>query len=148
MISLLSQLREHAESVERGCLYKVKARKDHLTRSRFCRMATISNSLFKFSSILDDRKVILICNGEAYSFTTEDGESIRCSSVVELNSYQEDTNTRVVLYCLYAMKGYRTVQVHTPDIFFILLHYIHMLDGISMLYNTGHGNKRRLISCQ
>jgi len=50
-----------------------------------------------------------------------------------LQSNREETDTRVVLYCVYAQeKGYATARVKTPDtdIFFILLHDDHRLTDL------------------
>ena len=44
--------------------------------------------------------------------------------------------------------GYKSVRVHSPDsdVFFILLYYAHMLNGITVWFDTGTGNHRRLIN--
>ena len=69
------------------------------------------------------------------------------TEVLELQSSQEETDTRVVLYCNYAAdNGYDYVKVRSPDsdIFFILLYYAADL-GIRILFDTGTGNKMRLL---
>ena len=48
------------------------------------------------------------------------------TEIPEIFSDQEETDTRVILYCAYAQKqGYETVRIRSPDsdIFFILLHH-------------------------
>ena len=65
----------------------------------------------------------------------------------ELQSSHEETDTRVVLYCNYAAdNSYDYVKVRSPDsdIFFILLYYATNL-GIKILFDTGTGNKKRLL---
>ena len=91
---------------------------------------------------LQGRQVILICEGEAYHFTSDDDST----TVDVLRSAQEETDTRVVLYCLYAKEqGYKTVQVRTDsDFFFSLLHYIGRLEGMTVLFDTGSGSHRKL----
>ena len=67
------------------------------------------------------------------------------TEVPDLQSSQEETDTRVVLYCNYAADNdYDYVKVRSPDsdIFFILLYYAADL-GIRILFGTG--NKRRLL---
>jgi len=52
----------------------------------------------------------------------------------------------LVLYCMYARdRGFKVVRVRSPDIdiLFILLHYANHLQGISILFQTGKGAKRR-----
>jgi hypothetical protein len=63
-------------------------------------------------------------------------------------STQEETDSRVVLYCFYGkQQGYRNIRIRSPDtdIFFILLHYALELQGVTILFDTGTGNKKRLI---
>ena len=65
-----------------------------------------------------------------------------------LSSTQEETDTRVVLYALMSKEKYQTIRIHIPDsdIFFILLFYVHWMDETTLLFDTGKGNKRRLIN--
>lgn len=70
------------------------------------------------------------------------------SEILELYSTQEETDTRVVLYCLHAARtGYKTVVVHSPDsdVFVILMHFAATI-GITVLFETGNGNKRSLLN--
>ena len=69
------------------------------------------------------------------------------TEIPEIFSDQEETDTRVILYCAYAQKqGYETVRIRSPDsdIFFILLHHVSKFD-IRILFDTGSGNNRKLI---
>ena len=55
----------------------------------------------------------------------------------------------MVLYSLFAKeKGYKRVRVHSPDsdVFFILLYYTYLLNDITVMFDTGAGNHRRLIN--
>ena len=50
---------------------------------------------------------------------------------------------------MYAKKnGYKNIIVRSPDsdIFFILLSYVHDLSGITVFFETGNKNKRKLIN--
>lgn len=69
------------------------------------------------------------------------------SEMTSLDSSQEETDTRVILYSFNAQEqGYHFVRVRSSDtdIFFILLYYASKLK-IHLLFDTGTGNKRRLI---
>ena len=65
-----------------------------------------------------------------------------------LESNQEDTDSRIILYIAHAQEqGYDKVVVRSPDsdVFFILLHYAHTFH-VKILFDTGSGNKRRLMN--
>ena len=68
------------------------------------------------------------------------------SEIHELESNQEETDTRVVLYLNYAVKlGYKSAVVRTPhsDILFILLHYAHSIP-LTIYLDTGSGKHRQI----
>ena len=76
------------------------------------------------------------CIGKAFKLSS-DGDTVDVEEIHNLHSTQEETDTRVVLYCLYAReKGYKHVVVRSPDsdIPFILLYYAAKLASSS--YNT------------
>ena len=101
----------------------------------------------EYSSRLKDRQVILICKGSAYLLTS-DGVSVQMKEVPTLNSNQEETDTRIILYVKYAeSQGYKYVRVRSPDtdVFHILLHYARSYH-INILFDTGSGNHKRLIN--
>ena len=63
-------------------------------------------------------------------------------------SNQEETDSRVVLYCQYAHnQGYEHVRVRSPDtdIFFILLHHAKTLP-CTIYFDTGTANNKRLVN--
>ena len=94
-------------------------------------------------------QVVVICQGKAFELTAENqGTVVSSREIFELRSDQEETDTRTVLYASYAVKqGYENVRVRSPDsdIFFILLHFAPLL-AIRILFDTGTGNKRRLLN--
>ena len=70
------------------------------------------------------------------------------SEIHELESNQEETDTRVVLYLNYAVKlGYKSAVVRTPDseIFFIFLHYAHSFP-LTIYLDTGSGKHRQIVN--
>ena len=86
---------------------------------------------------------------KAQLLTSEDGKTTIAPEVSSWESTQEETDTRVILYIDYAQNnGYRYVRVKSPDsdIFLILLHYADILKNITILFDTGSGNKKRLIN--
>ena len=108
---------------------------------------TLDNDAYE--NKLRGRKVVLICEGDAHCYTSEDGITTEITVLYELKSTQEETDTRTILYCLYAQdQGYKIDQARTPDsdIFFILLHYNDRLVGLTVLFDTGSGKHRRLIN--
>ena len=89
----------------------------------------------------------LICKGKAYKLSYGNNE-ITKTALPEIESDQEETDTRVILYCLHARtNGFKNV-VRSPDsdILFILLSYIHDLNGITVFFETGKKNKKRLLN--
>lgn len=102
----------------------------------------------QFATRLESKEVTLICEGKAYKLSYGNNEVTK-TALPEIESDQEETDTRVILYCFYARtKGFKNVVVRSPDsdIFFILLNYIHDLDGITVFFETGKKNKKRLIN--
>ena len=88
-----------------------------------------------------DSLLIFFKEGRAYDINTQ-------METTELQSDQEETDSRVVLYCMYAAeKGYQYVRVKTPnsDILWILMFHANKIKA-AVLYETGHGNKKRLLN--
>ena len=95
--------------------------------------------------MLQGRNVTLICEGRANSLNS-DGNTVSVSEIETLMSTQEETDTRVALYAMYAQQqDFPTVRVKSPDtgIFFILLHHAHRLQGLQILFDTGKGQTKR-----
>lgn len=101
-----------------------------------------------FSPILHGHDMTLICQGKAYHLCS-DGKSTAREEIASLESTREETDARVILYCLYAKEsGFKYVCVRSPesDIFFILLHHVNQTKGLEVLFETGKRNKRRCIN--
>ena len=91
--------------------------------------------------------MIVISEGRAIQLSGSNGK-VQQKEVCELKSGQEETDTRVVLYASYGAKlGYEFIRVRSPDsdIFFILLHHVSNIES-TILFDTGCGNKRRLLN--
>lgn len=94
------------------------------------------------------RKVIFIKDGEAQLLASENGKEVSRTEIESLNSTQEETDSRVILYLKYGKENeYDNVRVRSPDsdVFFILLHYAHVIPDIPVFFESGRGNKQRLI---
>ena len=97
--------------------------------------------------VLRGREVILICEGRAYKLMST-GARVTVTELESLNSNQEETDTRAVLYVLYAQEmGYKMARVKTPDtdIFFILLHHAHRFSDLQVIFETGKGRTKRSV---
>ena len=95
---------------------------------------------------IEKKNLILVCKGRAYHLKADNGK-VSASEITSLDSTQEETDTRVILYSSYAQdEGYNFVRVRRPDtdIFFILLYYAPNMK-VHLLFDTGMGNRRRLI---
>jgi hypothetical protein len=110
----------------------------------FCRVWSTGD----FAPKLLSKNVITVSDGHAFHITSYDGTSVCRTEIKSIESTQEETDSRVVLYCFYGkQQGYRNIRIRSPDtdIFFILLHYALELQGVIILFDTGSGNKKRLI---
>jgi hypothetical protein len=95
------------------------------------------------------KRVILVFEGQAFLLTSADGHSVSQTEIQSLQSNQEETDTRIVVYLFHALQqGYKYAVVHSPDsdVFFILLYYAHKLDHLVVLFDTGSGEHRRLLN--
>jgi len=73
--------------------------------------------------------------------------SVSACEIPLLKSDQEETDTKIVLYCNYAAEErFKYARMRSPntDIFFILLYFAPRLN-IKILFDTRTGNKHRLI---
>uniref|UniRef100_A0A0L8GAB4 Uncharacterized protein n=1 Tax=Octopus bimaculoides TaxID=37653 RepID=A0A0L8GAB4_OCTBM len=84
-----------------------------------------------------------------YEKLTSDGHNTFCQEICSLECSQEETDTHVILYCMYAKeRGCTSVCMRSPDsdIFFILLHHARFLEGLQILFETGKGNTQCCIN--
>ena len=102
-----------------------------------------------YASLLKNKQVYFV-NEEACSLLkSDDGETTDCINVSELNSSQEEADTRILLHCKFAESaGDEILVVRTvdTDVFLLLLHFISVLSTCQqILFDTGSGDKRRII---
>ena len=103
-----------------------------------------------FAAKISQKKgLIIVDNENAFQILSDDGAETSYTKVPQIHSTLEETDARGVLYAKFAMERFKHVVIHSPDsdIFFILLHYAHTyLGGIDVVFDTGNGNRRRLIN--
>ena len=90
----------------------------------------------------------MIVRGIAYELSSKDGKSTIMRVVEELRTNHEETDTKIVVYSIYGSNNkYECIKIRSPDsdLFFILLHHAPKIDAI-LLFDTGSGNKRRLLN--
>jgi len=92
---------------------------------------------------------IIINEGVAHEITSSEGKFVTSEVITELNSNQEETDYRQVLYLFYAKeKGFKSAVVCTSDSdpLFIILYYAYKLQPLIVYLDTGTGSHRRLIN--
>uniref|UniRef100_UPI00359026EA uncharacterized protein isoform X1 n=2 Tax=Myxine glutinosa TaxID=7769 RepID=UPI00359026EA len=102
----------------------------------------------EFASKLLQHKMVVVVEGHADMLSSDDGNTMKRTEITSLYSTQEETDTRVIIYCLYVQeRGYQVVCIRSPDsdVFFIALHHAPTLD-VTLLFDTGSGNKKRFIN--
>ena len=85
-----------------------------------------------------------VVQGHCFLLVSEDGKAVKQTEIENLFSSHEETDARIVLYCVYANEnGYKNVRIRSPDsdVFFILLHHAGKLD-CNILFDAGTGNKK------
>ena len=93
------------------------------------------------------KKVIFVCEEKAY-LLKNNGASVMRTEIPKLESDQEETDSRAVLYCFYAAdEEYNHVRVRSADsdISFILFYYASKII-ITLLFDTGFRCKTRLLN--
>jgi hypothetical protein len=102
-----------------------------------------------YSDLFNNRIIFFVCEADCYCLEASNG-SIISSPVPELQSSQEEADTRIILNLLYETKssnGDKTIIVRSPDTdVLVLLVYYAVFTNCCILFDTGVGNKRRLLS--
>ena len=106
----------------------------------------------RYAGLFNGRQVFFVCEEQCMCLNSSDGYSVTCEIIKELCSDQEEADTRIVLHCLYAARSSckgSSIIVRSPDtdVFVILISYSTEIMH-DLFFDTGHGNKRRLIKVQ
>ena len=102
----------------------------------------------EFAERYINRIFIVICEGKAYKLTSNDGFHTNVFEIKCLESNIEETDSRIILYCLFSSKeGYNSIKICSPDsdIFFIILTHIKCIES-KVFFETGTGNNKKLIN--
>ena len=103
----------------------------------------------EYARLIHGRSVFVVCAESCICLTSADGKTVIATSVDELQSTQEEADTRMILHCFFASRQAdfnSTITVRSPDtdVFLLLVHYCNRI-GTRLLFDTGLGNNRRLI---
>ena len=99
---------------------------------------------------LKGRRVTFSVENECTCLSSPDGTRVVSESVPELESSQEEADSRIILHCCHQAateSSANGIIVRSPDtdVFLLLLYHSHNVGQI-LLFDTGSGNKRRLIN--
>lgn len=101
-----------------------------------------------YASRLKNRQVLFVYKETCYSLTS-DGHTVQTEQIEELSSSQEEADGRIILHCLHIahMQPNSDIVVRSPDtdVFILLLHYNEMITS-KVYFDTGTGDKRRLLN--
>ena len=103
----------------------------------------------KYAKKLRNREVFFVCEEECTLLYSDSDESTIAVPFPDLNSSQEEADTRIILHCQYASRqsNCETIVVRSPgtDVFLLLLSFSDTI-GKTLIFYTGCGNNRRQIN--
>ena len=105
----------------------------------------------KYAERLKQRKLYFVCGKECFMLSSADGNSVSSLHVNELDSSQEEADTRIILHCLHVASNSSesSVIVRSPDtdVLLLLVRFLSSIEGDKrVFFDTGQGNKRRILS--
>ena len=110
----------------------------------------------KYARHLFGRDVYFVCETECCCLTS-DGIITTVTDITTLHSHQEEADMRIILHALFVATTapadrtviVRSVIVRSPDtdVMILLLSYANKIQ-LPLIFDTGSGNKRRLIDIQ
>ena len=103
-----------------------------------------------YAKKLQGREINFAIAGECYLLSSTDGETVSVTAVKTLFSSQEEADTRIILHCMHISQTTPTTThniVRSPDtdVLVLLLKYAQNIHPV-VLFDTGTGNKRRLLN--
>ena len=103
----------------------------------------------KYASVLQNKRIFFVVENTCVQLSSEDGITTDSKPMHELNSSQEEADTKLILHCLYAAQHATTEElvVRSPDtdVFLLLLAFSKRIAS-PWLFDTGTGNSRRLLN--
>ena len=104
----------------------------------------------KYSEKLRGRKILFVNGVDCFMLSSEDGSSTETTLITDLCSNQEEADTRIILHLMHMIKedtlANKTITIRSPDtdVFILLLHFCVEIND-KVYFDTGCGNKRRLL---
>ena len=103
-----------------------------------------------YAKKLQGREINFPIAGECYRLSSTDGETVSVTAVNTLFSSQEEADTRIILHCMHISKTtpkttHIIVRSPDTDVLVLLLKYAQNIHPV-VLFDTGTGNKRRLLN--
>lgn len=103
----------------------------------------------KFATKLHGRQVVVVTEGKATRLSSVNGEQVVSEEISELCLTQEEADTKIILHCHHTAmntSSNSTIIVRSPDTDVLVLLISHTQGLVqTLLFDTGVGNKRRLI---
>lgn len=104
----------------------------------------------KYAHYFHGTSIYLSHNDQCTLFASEDGSTVKYTIQEELCSSQEEADTKIILHCFHASQSCQDnlpIRIRSPDtdIFMLLLRYANEIKNV-LLFDTGTGNKRRVIN--
>ena len=104
----------------------------------------------KYATRLVNRNLYFVIGEEVFRLTCEDGKTVSKYPEETLFSSQEEADTRIILHCLdirTSPPDESTIIVRSPDTDVLVLLARYCKDiHLTVLFDTGVGNKRRLLN--
>ena len=108
----------------------------------------------KHAPLFKSRKILFVCEESCYSLSSQDSTCTDCQPIVNLESSQEEADTRIVLHIDYVLKSNSNCNIvvrSTDTDVFILLLYFYCAQFKSsnlenLLFDSGVGDKRKLVN--
>ena len=103
-----------------------------------------------YASKLVGKKLFFVRGEACFCLSSEDGETVTKEPEEDLWSSQEEADTRIILHCLHISQTSQAstkIVVRSPDtdVLVLLLKFAQDIEQ-AVLYDTGSGDKRRLLS--
>ena len=104
----------------------------------------------KYAAKLVDRNIYYVIGEKVYRLTSEDGTAVSAYPEESLFSSQEEADTRIILHCLNVSNSLPQtccIIIRSPDtdVLVLLAKYCKDIKN-KILFDTGMGNKRRLLN--
>jgi hypothetical protein len=103
----------------------------------------------RYAEKLHNRQLVFVCGKECYHLTSDDAVTVSVKSVAELASLQEEADTRIILHLHHIASNSSestNIMVRSPDtdVLVLLLYHTESIKQ-NIFFDTGNGNKRRLL---